>query len=166
MAFDFLLGLTISDLATSAMFRLILPKIEPARPAPASLPEAGGLAIEDTRELLGWKDGASGLNLGPDEAKLKVPLAGENRGAEGLILPLDEEVECMLKWLDAADWGGFAVKPGDWKGAGGKLLCAGALLPKTNCPGVKLLVGLNLNSAAFALSFDRDGLLPWLVRRD
>ena len=103
MALDFFAGLTISGLGASDTFRLMLPKIEPVRLVPASLPEAGGLATEDTRELLGWKDGASGLNLGPDAEKLKVLLAGENRGAEGLILPLDDEVEGTLKWLEVAD---------------------------------------------------------------
>jgi hypothetical protein len=35
---------------------------------------------------------------------------------------------------------------------------------KLNCPGVKLLVGLNLNSGACTLSLDSDGLLAWLER--
>lgn len=70
---------------------------------PLSLPEGGGLAMEDTRELLGWKAGASGLNLGPEAEKLNVPFAGENIGAAALILPFDDDVEGMLKWLEVVD---------------------------------------------------------------
>src|SRR5687767_263478 len=116
---------------------LILPKIGPGRFVPPSLTDAGGLATEDTMEPRGWKDGASGLNLGPEAEKLNADLPGENIGAEGLILPFEDEVDGMLKWLAVADWGGF----------GWKLLGVLLVLPNANFSGLKLLVGLSLNSA-------------------
>ena len=39
-----------------------------------------------------------------------------------------------------------------------------AWFEKLNAPGLKVLVGLNLNSGAATFSFDIDDTLPWLGR--
>ena len=140
------------------------------------------LVIEGAAEPKGLKAGASGLNLGPEAEKLKSLLAGKLKSfdcgekadlgekaavaAAAISLALDEAFDGWLMWLEEADWGGLDVDA--WKPIGWKLLAPGWKLgaPKLNWPGVKLLVGLNLNSAAPAFNLLNDDLLLWLGRRD
>lgn len=147
IAFDFFAGLTMSMLCRS---KLMLPKIELGGSAALSLPDIGGLVTDPERDWSGVKAGASGRNLGPAVEKLKSLWPGEKDGAFALILD-DRELD-RLNRPESAE--GAAWKTAGW-----------LVFPKLNCPGWKLLVGLNLNSGACTFSFDSDGLLPWLDRR-
>jgi len=153
IALDFFAGVMVSGAGIS-----IPPKMEPDRLPPLSEPENGLVIVSENAPPNGVNEGASGRNLGPDDEKLKS-LWGEKTGALTLIL----EVVDMLNWLEVADNGGGAWKRGF---VCSKVGCGwNEFPPKTNCPGLKVLSGLNLNSGALTLSFEVEGLLAWLNRR-
>jgi hypothetical protein len=107
--------------------------------------------VRELESEWGVKAGASGRNLGPEDEKLNSLRPGEKTGALTLIL----EVLAVggLNWLEA---GGFCpmLNAMGWK----------ELFEKLNAPGLKVLVGLNLNSGAATFSFEMDDTLPWLGR--
>jgi hypothetical protein len=135
---DFLVGLMMSEADRS-----ILPKMELALLLPLSAPDIG-LVIEVESEF-GMNAGASGRNLGPALEKLKSLRPGAKAGVLTLIL-----VAGTLGWLELAGFTPMLNAKG-WK----------ALAENLNAPGLKLLVGSNLNSGASTLSFEKDDLLPW-----
>jgi hypothetical protein len=134
IALDFLLGFEIPR-----WLRSMSPNIRGPSLPDVALPT-------EAEKFIGVNAGASGLNDGPEEEKLKSLWPGVNAGAPALtLLPL--LIDLLLKWLLIADIGGAKD---------GKAVIDWLFGVKLNWLGLKVLVGSNLNSFAATLSFEAD----------